>query len=81
MTFLGESNENFLLNSLYKFRIKLCETLDSCLNKDASSLIKNILFGEDSLDDKILESYRATGIAHILAVSGVQTLFLAYMWL
>lgn len=71
MTFLGESNENFLLNSLYKFRIKLCETLDSCLNKDASSLIKNILFGEDSLDDKILESYRATGIAHILAVSGL----------
>ena len=83
MTFLGTSKNNLILNSLYKFRISVCHTLDNWLFKDNSDLIKNILFGENSLDDKILESYRKTGIAHILAVSGLHVgiIYNLILWL
>lgn len=41
-----------------------------------------VLLGEKSgLDEEMKKMYQKNGIGHILAISGVQTLFLAYMWL
>ena len=41
-----------------------------------------VLLGEKSgLDAEMKKLYQKNGIGHLLAISGVQTLFLAYMWL
>ena len=55
-------------------------TLDKFLSKEYSGLAYTMLFGDKAnLDDNIYESYSASGISHLLAVSGLHVGFLVAM--
>ena len=60
---------------------KLCLSLEKTAAKEAP-LFQAIVLGEKGeLEDEEKLRYQMGGIMHIIAISGVQTLFLVYMWL
>jgi len=64
------------LNIFDKIKIKTKQTLDTYLSKDYSSLAYTMLFGDKSgLDQDISLNYSASGIGHLLAVSGLHVGF------
>ncbi len=61
-----------LLSLVAELREKLFYRVDQYLDSDEGSLLKGILLGDDrGIDEITLESFRVTGTAHILAVSGL----------
>lgn len=51
-------------------------------SKDTIPLVQGMLLGDKSeISDVQKDEFRESGLIHLLAVSGVQTLFLVYMWL
>lgn len=70
------------------YRQLLLEIKESCrqilkeaAGKDAPVFCAMTLGDKQELDPETQMRYQLAGIIHILAISGVQTLFLAYMWL
>ena len=58
--------------AIYKVRSICSEILDEELNKEDAGLYKAILLGDRSdMDTNISELYKAAGISHLLAVSGL----------
>ena len=48
---------------------------------EAAPVMEAMVLGEKSnLEEELKIRYQMAGIVHILAISGVQTLFLAYIW-
>jgi|LGOV01.1.fsa_nt_gb competence protein ComEC len=67
-------------DSVVRARVK--ELLDENLSYDNSNLAYAVLFGDKTLlDDRIYDSFKASGIAHMLAVSGLHVGFLVLMLL
>ena len=66
-----ESSRNFCSNLLKKIFPR----------KEAGILGAMILGEKSGVDSQIREWYQYAGISHVMAISGVQTLFFAYMWL
>lgn len=57
---------------LYRFREYLSLLLDACYDEADASVMKAMLLGEKgTLDAQLKELYRANGIIHILAISGL----------
>jgi len=72
-SFVGEDNRSVLQK--YKLRVK--DALDFYLSDEYSSLGYTMLFGDKAgMDEEISETYRASGIAHLLAVSGLHVGFI-----
>ena len=66
-------------HGLYVIKNRLSNVLDTSLSKEDAGVLKAMLFGDKSgMDDEIKGLYQRNGIAHIIAVSGVQTLFSTY---
>lgn len=64
-----ENNKNYLYtikNILY----------DRVSNFKSSLYIKTLLFGDNSLSNKVRESYRVNGISHLFAISGMHINFI-----
>ena len=67
-------------HGLYVIKNRLSNVLDTSLSKEDAGVLKAMLFGDKSgMDDEIKGLYQRNGIAHIIAVSGVNTLSLAYI--
>lgn len=75
------SNADFLWKSdltpyyhILNFKSIVCQKADDYLSKDLSGLFKGMLFGDKSdLSPTTEKSFRAAGISHLLAVSGLHT--------
>lgn len=60
-----------------KYKLSIKESLDYHLDEDYSELAYTMLFGDrGELDEDISEVFRASGIAHLLAVSGLHVGFI-----
>lgn len=71
--FVGDDNRNIL--QAYKLRVK--DALDFYLSDEYSSLGYTMLFGDKAgLDEDFSSIYRASGLAHLLAVSGLHVGFI-----
>ncbi|MGI6007765.1 MAG: ComEC/Rec2 family competence protein [Ruminococcus sp.] len=66
---------------LWRFREYLKGVLVSLAPDEAGELSAMLLGEKGLLEDETKKNYKLLGIYHILAISGVQTLFLVYMWL
>lgn len=67
---------------LAEVRFSWKELLTRHLGEYYGGTMSAVLLGEKSgLDAEMKKLYQKNGIGHLLAISGVQTLFLAYMWL
>jgi predicted membrane metal-binding protein len=65
---------------LYQVREYLSLLLDACYDEQDASVMKAMLLGEKgTLNQDIKALYQQNGIIHILAISGVYTLSLAYI--
>lgn len=65
---------------LFVIRKKLAHSLDALLSEEDSGVLKAMLLGDKSgMTEEIKGLYQRTGIAHIVAVSGVYTLSLVYI--
>lgn len=65
----GARGLNWYMASL---REKLCEGLDIYLSKEHSAIAKAMLFGDKTyLSDKQVSDFRACGLSHLFAVSGL----------
>lgn len=59
-----------------KFKLKVESTLDKYISEDYSDLAYTMLFGDKAgLSETIIDNYSASGIGHILAVSGLHVGF------
>lgn len=79
-TIVGKGNSYpALLDKTKKF---WCGRYQSFLNEEDAGVVRAVLTGDKAeMDEKTEQLYIQAGIVHVLAISGVQTLFLAYMWL
>lgn len=65
---LSKSPENYL----YTFRSRLKQNADSVLSGEEAALVKALILGDRStLSDDEYSAFKASGLAHVLAVSGL----------
>ena len=75
---LGESPLPFIKTLQINLRGHLLKTLDAQFSGQEAALLKAMLLGQkNSLSDEIKESYIATGMSHLMAVSGLHVGFVA----
>lgn len=60
---------------------RLMRTSVWCAQEMKQVLAAMVFGGGAEVDEQLRQTLAMTGIVHILSISGVQTLFLAYMWL
>lgn len=70
------SKNEFSQSLADRFKLSTKEKLDTYLSSEYSELAYTMLFGDKSgLSDEITDNYTASGIAHLLAVSGLHVGF------
>jgi competence protein ComEC len=62
--------------SPYSIKYSYMNYLKELLSSESFSYVSELVFGEDSLDSNIKDSYSILRISHILAISGLHILFL-----
>lgn len=79
ITAQGEDGNSFL-EGLWQLRNFLGNCMEAVFSKEDAAILKTMLLGDRSfLDEETKRLYREAGILHILAISGVYTLSLAYI--
>ncbi len=72
-----DSSFDYLRQSLYELRLSVKEILNEICPKDKAEVYSAIMLGDKSdLDDSTKELYSVSGIAHILAISGLHISFI-----
>ena len=67
-----ENDKKGIASSIYKIRKKTISNIDKFFGGDECALIKAIITGErNDLSDTMYDSYKKTGIYHIISVSGL----------
>lgn len=77
---LQEGKKKEIVNGLYKTRCRLSERIDGTFNEETAALLKTMMLGDKSelsSDTKLL--FQRSGIAHILAISGLHVALIAGM--
>ncbi|MBR1772280.1 MAG: ComEC/Rec2 family competence protein [Eubacterium sp.] len=77
---LQEGEKKEIVNVLYKTRCRLSERIDGTFNEETAALLKTMMLGDKSelsSDTKLL--FQRSGIAHILAISGLHVALIAGM--
>mgnify|MGYP005844872937 CR=1 FL=1 len=84
----GVGGGNPVLGSALRTREALCRALDGALPPDAAAVVKGIVFGTRAdIDPALQDAFVATGVVHILSVSGLHVGFvlgfvlLLFRWL
>ena len=68
---VARSQGSWLLSTVYNFRAVADRTIAHLLPQPESGLLAGILLGDDTaLPENVSKAFRATGITHIIAVSG-----------
>jgi len=71
--------ETGIINTLFKIKDKVLENIDTNLPFPNNGIIKAIVWGERGLLDRyIIEMFNNSGIAHLLAISGLHLGFIAF---
>ncbi len=79
MEILGTSPLPFLKSLQASLRVGLLKTLDAEFPREHGALLKAMLLGQkNNLSDEIKEDYIATGLTHLMAVSGLHVGFVAW---
>ncbi|MEW5763125.1 MAG: DNA internalization-related competence protein ComEC/Rec2 [Bacillota bacterium] len=72
----GVGGGNPVLGSALRTREALCRALDGALPPDAAAVVKGIVFGtRAAIDPRVQDAFVATGVVHILSVSGLHVGF------
>jgi competence protein ComEC len=67
---------------LLSVRTSITEALQGLMDPETAGVMAAMVFGDrEALPEEVEIDYRIGGVIHAISVSGVQTLFLAYMWL
>ncbi len=77
---LQEGKKKEIVNGLYKTRCRFSERIDGIFNEETATLLKTMMLGDKSelsSDTKLL--FQRSGIAHILAISGLHVALIAGM--
>ncbi len=53
------------------FKNRIYKKIDKMYERKEQSFLKGILFGDDNLEEEIIENFRECNISHILAISGL----------
>ncbi|MFN3491196.1 MAG: ComEC/Rec2 family competence protein, partial [Anaerolineales bacterium] len=78
VTRLPGNNGNIVTAQVYKLKLKLLENTYRLFQDPEASLFAGILFGVDTgLPKKLQESFKNTGTAHIIAISGFNIAIIA----
>ncbi len=64
------SGESTFTNSLTHLRGTLVNNIKSYVDAPASTLASGMLFGDDSMSQELVATFRASGISHIVVLSG-----------
>lgn len=76
--YLGKTDLNKFERFVFLFKNVLINAIDDYLKPSQSSMLKGMLFGDKSeMDKQTKEGFTDTGIAHVLAVSGLHVGFIA----
>lgn len=81
---VNQGGDGGLIRALFAFRTSLEQTLKKLMSEDAFGAVRGMLFGDVStMEEDWLDAFRKTGIAHVLAVSGMNVGIIAAvaMWL
>ncbi|HAG07360.1 MAG TPA: DNA internalization-related competence protein ComEC/Rec2, partial [Peptococcaceae bacterium] len=85
---LGTGAKNPVLDLALQTREALCRALDGALGPPAAAVVKGIIFGTRAdIDPAVQDAFVATGVVHILSVSGLHVGFvlgfvlLLFRWL
>lgn len=73
---MGEKSLGIFPEFIFWVKNNVVKVIEENLSKDHAALLKGILFGEKELDNQIRDTFVDSGIAHILAVSGLHVGFL-----
>lgn len=66
----------FYQKIVYNFKEKIDSFLNKHFNKTHSAVLSGLILGEkEKIDSEIIDNFRKTGLAHILAISGLHTGF------
>lgn len=81
---IGSGEGNFVISFLLSFKALFLEVIGKVIPEPESSLLGGLLLGEKhSLGDEATESFRRSGLVHIIVLSGYNMTIVAYaiMWL
>ena len=87
ITVINQNIENgfltsILKNTIWKTRQNVLELLREKFNKETFSFLLSIFFGiRSELDENIYNQFKNTGMAHLLAISGLNFSFLGLLFL
>ncbi len=71
-------SRNRLLSHLYRFRSDSAAAVATAMGRDESGVLRGVLLGDRSgIDDELNEQFGRSGLAHVLAVSGLHVGLLA----
>lgn len=73
---LGKKSLGMVRDNAFNIKANIIKVIEENLSKDHGDLLKGIIFGEKDLDNSIRDNFVDSGIAHILAVSGLHVGFL-----
>ncbi|MFA0814377.1 MAG: DNA internalization-related competence protein ComEC/Rec2 [Anaerofustis sp.] len=73
VSFVGQDHLFARYDILLALRENCVQTLYRSLPETQASVISSVIFGSDEIDADVLEDFRDIGIAHVLAVSGMNT--------
>ena len=83
LTYLYDDPFLIWIGKLFSVRDYSSRVLNENLEKYNASVLSSMFFGTDEVDSDTLNSFRRTGVAHILAVSGLHVgiiyLFISYL--
>ncbi len=74
----GTSNGAYWLSSIYSVRHHVVDAIAAILPEPEASLLTGILLGSDEgIPDAVMSQFRATGAAHVIAISGFNITIIA----
>lgn len=67
--------------NMKRLRSRMAGRMEEMLPESQAGILSAMLLGDKSLlEPETKSAYQAGGVLHVLSISGVQTLFLAYIW-
>ncbi|MBU1992247.1 MAG: ComEC/Rec2 family competence protein [Patescibacteria group bacterium] len=68
---ISTGNGNFFYTSIYSFKARFSNLLNKIFSEPAASFLAGLLLGSrKGIPDYIMEDFNATGLTHIIAISG-----------
>ena len=70
LNILNKEGGNFFLRNLLKLKNTFLSSISNSLNEPESSLMSGILLGEENISKEVQNTFRISGLSHIIVLSG-----------